>query len=346
MVKNKLKEAGNVGPTGKLLPSHRGFLGVYDKKVWTARCVVLRDGVIPTVSVYDVSAGDPPDESMLVLEIKLTGRVELADYVPEVDLAGKLTLRKAEQKPNAFSLVVNEKTYSFEAASPELRGQWMDHLLEYIMRYKLQEAKPTPVLFKGLPTYNGYLGVQEKNNWVARLVYLRDGPIPSIAIYDAQAKDPPDEGMRVNEIQLVGFVEVGDFKVPSSGRLSLRSKVEPRPNGFTLLVNNGTYNFDAATAEVKQAWIGKIYAFIEKYKLNENAPLQSDSRRSITKFVRRKTAEDVAVESAVAAAKDHAVAGGLDGSGFEFGNLPADVINPFEDDYNAVFENDLFGEDD
>jgi hypothetical protein len=346
MVKSKLKDASAVGPAGKLLPSHRGFLGVFDKKAWTARCVVLRDGVIPTISVYDVSAGDPPDESMLVQEIKLVGKCDLGDYTPEVDLGGRLTLRKADPRPNAFNLMVGDKTYRFEGASLEVRNQWMDKIYSYIMRYKLKDAVATPVLFKGLPTYNGYLGVQEKSSWVARLCYLRDGPVPGLSIYDAAAKDPPDEAMLVTEVPLVGFVEVGEFKVPASGLLSLRAKTEPRPNGFTLLVNDKVFSFDAASQEIKQAWIGKFYAFIEKYKLNENAPIQSDSKKSITTFVRRKRPEEYAAEAA-AAKKAGGTAGGAAGDGTpELHNLPEDVINPFEDDYNAVFENDLFGEDD
>ena len=316
----------------------------------------------------------------------------------------------------------------------------MDKIYGYIMRYKLKDTISTPVLFKGLPTYNGYLGVQEKSAWVARLCYLRDGPIPTLSIYDAAAKDPPEETMLVSEIQLVGFVEVGEFKVPDSGRLTLRAKAEPRPNGFTLLVNDKTYSFDAAKPEIRQAWIGaltranarggsggggegrglretwgrggggadvgqerggggsgggdgsrrtdwqrrdagsftcapgpptptsltlfllltlpplrfafvlylfsflgKFYAFIEKYHLNENAPVVQDTKRSITSFVRRKRPEDYAAEAALAKKSS---TGSSDGTP-ELHNLPEDVINPFEDDFaGGVFENSLFGEDD
>jgi hypothetical protein len=136
---------GNPGaPVIKTLPSYTGYLGIVDsKKNWLPRLVVIRDNQVPSVSIYDAASPLPPSEDMLVQIIHLTGHVDVGDYYDTPDLAGRLTLRKPELRPNAFTLIVGEKSYGFEATSVENRAKWIDHLKVFINKYQL-DKNPAP----------------------------------------------------------------------------------------------------------------------------------------------------------------------------------------------------------
>ena len=140
---------GNPGaPVIKTLPSYTGYLGIVDtKKNWLPRLVVIRDNQVPSISIYDAASPLPPSEDMLVQIIHLTGHVDVGDYFETQDLAHRLTLRKPEQRPNAFILIVGEKTYGFEATSVENRQKWIDNIKLFINKYAL-DKNPAPVNLK------------------------------------------------------------------------------------------------------------------------------------------------------------------------------------------------------
>jgi len=136
------------GQQGTSLPSYTGYLGMSDnKKMWLPRLVVIRDTQVPIISIYDAASPLPPSEEMLIQQIPLTGWVDVGDYYDNPDLAGRLTLRKPELRPNAFTLYVNEKTYGFEATSVENRAKWIENIQKFIQKYGL-DKNPQPANLK------------------------------------------------------------------------------------------------------------------------------------------------------------------------------------------------------
>ena len=238
-------------------------------------------------------------------------------------------------------------------------------MCQYIVRYRLKDgvAVPTVMDRAQIPTYSGYLGVQEKGTWIARFVVVRDGAVPTLTIYDAAAKIPVDDSMRVREIELSGYVEVGEFRPPNetTGRLTIRAKAEPRPNGFTVLVNDKAIGFDAPSAENKYAWLNRLNEIVEKYHLTDNVAVNTDTRSSLTDFIRKKLTHDSKgsnsslVSNSSLNGDTGATSTGANGTGAamplkldsisDFMSLPPDVINPLapEDDApQSVFHNQLF----
>jgi hypothetical protein len=139
---------GNPGaPVVRSLPSYTGYLGMFDhKKNWLPRLVVIRDNQVPIISIYDAASPLPPNEDMLIQQIPLTGYVDVGDFYDMPDLAGRLTLKKPQLRPNAFTLFVNEKNYGFEATSVENRLKWIEHIMVFINKYKL-DKNPAPTKY-------------------------------------------------------------------------------------------------------------------------------------------------------------------------------------------------------
>ena len=370
-VKTKLKEAPQIAdaPAGQLFPTHRSLLSVYERRQWVQRTVELRDGAVPVIAIYEASTAKDaalPPGAVPVAEIKLQGIIDVGDYVEPTDLAARVTatLRKAQPRPNAFTVLVGGKSYHFEAAVPLLKVAWVDKVCAYIVRYRLKERQAAPGALKNLlASQTSYLGVLEKGGkWTARLVVVRDGAVPSICIYDASAKNPPTEDLRVREIELGGFVEVGDFRPPAeaTGRLTLRAKAEPRPNAFTVVVNDRMHSFEAPNEDVKRQWVAKLQSFVDKYRLSENEVVPTDPLSSITSFVRRKLATDPKPSGSPTSSSSNVAVSGSPATGdddedapprmplkldsfSDFLNLPPDVLNPLAPEGElGTFQNHLF----
>jgi hypothetical protein len=324
-------------------PLHRGAVHVYDqaKGGWVPRWLVLRDSVTPMLAFFDAPQGvAPPDGATTkpLADVALGNKVDVYDQMPQNDLVS-LTLRKAEPRPHAFYLVVDDTLHAIDAGTAQDRFLWMDRILDFVMRYKLTGGgAPAVATFQGLPPYHGFLVVHDgKAEWAARLVYLRDGSTPTLSVYDPTAREPIDRRFLLQEIALVGYVDVNEYELPEVSALTFRAKQTPRPNAFTVLVNDHAYNFEAPSPEVKQMWLGKVSAIVEKYRLNENAPRRDDSSSQGSS-----TGSPMAARKQASGSKLMSLERGGATGEVDLSNLPEGVDNPFEEDYEAEFRNKLY----
>ena len=176
------------GSLVKTLPSHTGILGIMDaeEKRWLPRLVVLRDRVgsaPPSMNVYDVGTPLPPKQELLFQVIQLVGHVDVADYL-EPDLMSRLTLRRGRPRPTAFSIVVGDSSFGFEATSVDERAKWVKNLKSYIAAYGMDKVPVPPTLRPGIVRKRPLDLLQE---------YLADVPIQPAAAAAITASAPTAE---------------------------------------------------------------------------------------------------------------------------------------------------------